>query len=291
MTTDVKDIDGNSYKTVEIGDQIWMAENLKVTHYRNGDPIPNFTDGNDWWDTSDGKMSEAENLRKKTLIEKYGHKFGEAVFEGKIFVGMSIEMVAEAEKRKKYIMLYQSYLDKYGEEDEMMIFKGAYCNYDNDENNIITYGRLYNWYAVNDKRGLAPKGWHIPTDEEWTTLITYLDENANSYVLGIQSYIAGGLLKSKGKLWKDQKKSSSRRSSHRIPFLWRMNSGFTALPGGYRSYPPDSYVGKGSNSPFWSSTAPSYKQNQAWARWLEYAKVFRSHPFKNNGFSVRCVMD
>ncbi len=100
----VKDIDGNSYKTVKIGEQIWMAENLKVTQYRNGDPIPNLTDENDWENTE----------------------------------------------------------------------QGAYCNYDNNEDNVETYGRLYNWYAVDDKRGLAPNGWHIPTDDEIKELEMYL---------------------------------------------------------------------------------------------------------------------
>jgi len=45
---------------------------------------------------------------------------------------------------------------------------GAYCNYNNDTNNATTYGRLYNWDAVNDNRNIAPTGWHVPTDSEWT---------------------------------------------------------------------------------------------------------------------------
>ena len=100
----VTDIDGNSYKIEMIGKQIWIVENLKVTHYRNGNPIPNLSRQDDWNDTK----------------------------------------------------------------------LGAYCNYDNDESNVETYGRLYNWFSVNDKRGLVPKGWHIPTDEEWDKLVDYL---------------------------------------------------------------------------------------------------------------------
>jgi uncharacterized protein (TIGR02145 family) len=100
----VTDIDGNVYQTVTIGAQVWMAENLKVTHYRNGDPIPNVTDTAAW--------------------------------EG--------------------------------------LSTGAYCEYDNDINNVATYGRLYNWYAVDDSRGLAPEGWHVPSDDEWKQLEMYL---------------------------------------------------------------------------------------------------------------------
>ena len=51
---------------------------------------------------------------------------------------------------------------------------GAYCNYNNDDSNADTYGSLYNWYAVNDRRSIAPKGWHVPTDEEWKQLEMYL---------------------------------------------------------------------------------------------------------------------
>ncbi len=52
--------------------------------------------------------------------------------------------------------------------------KPVWCYYNNDPKNGKIYGKLYNWYAVNDKRGLAPEGWHVPTDAEWATLITYL---------------------------------------------------------------------------------------------------------------------
>lgn len=54
--------------------------------------------------------------------------------------------------------------------------KPAWCYYNNDPANGEKYGKLYNWYAVNDPRGLAPEGWHIPTDAEWTTLTAYLEE-------------------------------------------------------------------------------------------------------------------
>lgn len=93
-TGTVTDVDGNVYNTIQIGNQWWMAENLKVTHYRNGEAIPNVTSDSEW-----------SNLTT-----------------------------------------------------------GAYCSYDNNNSFIETYGLLYNWYAVDDARDLAPEGWHIPTD-------------------------------------------------------------------------------------------------------------------------------
>ena len=57
---------------------------------------------------------------------------------------------------------------------------GARCDYDNDASNVATYGRLYNFHAVTDTRGLCPTGWHVPTDDEWTTLETYLDTNGHN---------------------------------------------------------------------------------------------------------------
>ncbi len=98
------DFDGNIYKTVKIGDQVWMAENLGVSRYRNGDPIPEVQDPEKW----------------KSLKT------------------------------------------------------GAWCYYKNDEEYGEIYGKLYNWHAVNDPRGLAPEGWHVPSDKEWMKLERYL---------------------------------------------------------------------------------------------------------------------
>ncbi|MCP4833080.1 MAG: hypothetical protein GY886_12790, partial [Gammaproteobacteria bacterium] len=96
------DYDGNAYPTTTIGEQVWMAENLRVTHYRNGDAIPHVT------------------------TTGWGYS------------------------------------------------TGAYCWYDNDQATNEKYGALYNWYTVDDSRGLCPEGWHVPTDDQWTALTTYL---------------------------------------------------------------------------------------------------------------------
>jgi uncharacterized protein (TIGR02145 family) len=146
-TDSVKDIDGNVYKTVKIGNQWWMAENLKVTHYRNGDEIPNRADDDEW---------------------------------------------------NKGI--------------------GAYCNYNNDVTNFEIYGGIYNWFAVDDSRKLAPEGWHVPTDDEWQVLVDYLGGDT----------LAGGKMKSTGTieggdgLWRGSNEGTTNES------------GFSALPGGYR---------------------------------------------------------
>ena len=88
---------------------------------------------------------------------------------------------------------------------------GAYCIYRNDVNNLATYGRLYNWYAVIDSRKLTPAGWHIPTDAEWTTLTDYLGSTC------------GDKLKEKGpNHWGGDNTATN-------------ETGFTALPGGNRA--------------------------------------------------------
>lgn len=117
----ITDIDGNIYKTVKIGDQWWMAENLKTTRYCNGDLI--------------GTTTTA------TLD---------------IFV-------LDAPK-----------------------YQWAYAG---NESNVAAYGRLYTWHAVTDSRNICPKslqnegkGWHIPSDAEWTTLATFLGEGATKNV-------------------------------------------------------------------------------------------------------------
>jgi uncharacterized protein (TIGR02145 family) len=158
---------------------------------------------------------------------------------------------------------------------------GAYAIYNNDAANNTTYGKLYNWYAVNDSRGLCPSGWHVPSDAEWTTLINYLDPNADG---GNNGNIAGGKMKSTGTiengdgLWNSPNEQATNES------------GFTALPGGYR-YNVGSYYDVGYFGVWWSST--EYDSNYAWGRVLgyDYSNVFGYYGSKQDGFSVRCVRD
>jgi uncharacterized protein (TIGR02145 family) len=87
----------------------------------------------------------------------------------------------------------------------------AWCYYDNDSTNGVKYGKLYNWYAVTDPRGLAPEGWNVPIDEEWTTLIDFLGGED----------VAGTKMKSTSG-WAESGNGTK-------------ESGFSGLPGGNRS--------------------------------------------------------
>lgn len=198
VTNNITDIDGNTYRTVKIGDQWWMAENLKVTHYRNGDAIPNVTDGYEWW---------------------------------------------------------------------FNLTTGAYCNYDNNVNNVTTYSRLYNWYAVNDSRNIAPEGWHVPADAEWQTLVDYLGGKNG----------AGGKMKESGTAHWDRPNTGATNES-----------GFSALPSGIRS---QNFASMGTWTWFWSSSM--YIGNYAWSWDLTYdqSRIRQTYNLERHGFSVRCVKD
>ncbi len=181
----VTDIDGNVYQTVPIGDQCWMAENLKVTHYRNGDPLSS------WWD------------------------------------------------------------------------------YDYDEANGFVYGKLYNWYVIDDSRGIAPEGWHVPSDAEWQTLVDYLGGEA----------VAGGKMKEVGTFhWNSPNTGANNES------------GFTGLPGGMR-FSTGSFDFVGEMGTFWSTT--EYDGNQVWYLRLVYnsSNILLSVDFKHTAYSIRCVKD
>ena len=149
---------------------------------------------------------------------------------------------------------------------------GAWCWYNNDSATYAaTYGKLYNWFAVNDARGLAPQGWHIPTDEEWTTLST---------CLGGES-VAGNKMKEAGTLHWESPNTGADNSS-----------GFTALPGGFRNY--NGAVGNNifKLAYFWSKTERA--AGDAWCRVLSYNFNYLNRISSNNetpGFSVRCVRD
>ena len=142
----------------------------------------------------------------------------------------------------------------------------AWCYYENNTTNGTKYGKLYNWYAVNDARGLAPAGWHIPTDEEWTVLSTYLGGEV----------VAGKKMKSSSG-WNDAGNGNN-------------SSGFTGLPGGYRYY--NGYFFLVGTGGYWWSASESDATN-AWDRLLIFNSSYLNRPNFNlyDGFSVRCVRD
>jgi len=143
----------------------------------------------------------------------------------------------------------------------------AWCYYDNDPANGETYGKLYNWYAVSDPRGLAPEGWHIPSDDEWERLTDHLGGE----------YVACTKMKSTSG-WADG------------VYLNSNESGFSGLPGGYR-LTNGTFNSFGKAGIWWSSTEDL--TNYAWSRALNYIDgyVDRSPDYKENGFSVRCLRD
>ena len=200
--SEITDKYGNKYKTTTIGTQIWMAENLNIEHYRNGDSIPQVLDKDKW-----------------------------------------------AELKS-----------------------GAWCYYFHDSINGKIFGKLYNWYAVNDPRGLAPEGWHIPSDIEWTQLTDYLGGES----------VAGGKMKDTI-FWKSPNTAATDES------------GFKSLPGGARLFLGSFNFGCidsiGEYGCFWSSTKDY--DHFAWYRNLYYSNsiVVRSNLWMEDGLSVRCVKD
>ena len=163
---------------------------------------------------------------------------------------------------------------------------GAWCYYNNDPANNAKYGKLYNWAAVNDSRGLAPTGWHIPTDVEWNTLVKCLDSNIADTTCGAcaVSVIAGGPLKATGTieagtgLWFNPNDQATNAT------------GFAAVPGGTRTDIGTS-AEIGSFGFWWS--ASELNQFMAFCREMRYdnAWVMRYQYGKNMGFSVRLVKD
>jgi uncharacterized protein (TIGR02145 family) len=197
-TGTVTDIDGNIYRTVKIGNQWWMAENLKVTHYRNGDAIPNVTDNSTW-----GGLTT-----------------------------------------------------------------GAYCDYNNTAQ-IAVYGRLYNWFAIDDSSTIAPTGWHVPSDSEWQILVDFLGGDS----------IAGGKMKETGTThWNSPNTGATNES------------GFTALPGGTRNY-AGGYGALRSVANLWSSTESGSGNALYLALRFDVLEAYHPSYDMRSGFSVRCVRD
>jgi uncharacterized protein (TIGR02145 family) len=198
----ITDIDGNVYSTIKIGNQIWMAENLKVTRYNDGTDILNLTNDSVW--------------------------------------GASTI--------------------------------GAYCWYDNNLLNEDIYGALYNWYSVKTEK-LAPEGWHVPTDAEWTELKTYLTNNGHSGAEGTALKTSSG--------W-----SLSGNGTD--------NYGFSGLPCGQRYWHDGIFYGAGNygNYGYWWATT-EYSGTSAYGRDLHYydADMAIVVGHKSDGYSVRCIKD
>jgi uncharacterized protein (TIGR02145 family) len=150
---------------------------------------------------------------------------------------------------------------------------GAYAEYADDTENGELYGYLYNWYAVNDLRELCPEAYHVPTDAEWTQFENFLGINE------------GGKLKSLGTiengdgLWYSPNTGATNET------------GFSALPGGYRYGINSNYLDMGYYGYFWSSTA-TYS-DRAWRRLLnfDHSQVGRHNTSMRNGYSIRCIAD
>jgi trimeric autotransporter adhesin len=170
---------------------------------------------------------------------------------------------------------------------------GAYSDYSNTPANSTTYGRLYNWYTVdnnaatkvasNGGKNVCPTGWHIPTDAEWTTLTDYLTNNGYGYQ-GSGSGIAKSMASTSG--WNTDPTAGNvgndQASNNR--------SGFTALPIGYRNGGIGAYYIIGVSGQWWSSTEVS---TLAYYRGIGHdnSSVNRSSDGLVGGFSVRCLQD
>jgi uncharacterized protein (TIGR02145 family) len=198
IRTFLTDNDGNLYKTVRIGNQLWMAENLKTTKYNDGTSISLVTENSEWFSLT----------------------------------------------------------------------TPGYCWYNNDVTNKADHGALYNWYTVNTGK-LAPAGWHVPTDAEWTTLGNYLGGDP----------VAGGKLKEAGLAhWHSPNTGATNET------------GFSALPGGYR-HDAGTFDSQSNYGYWWSATA--YDASQTWFRSLYYdvGNLSRYISLKRCGSSVRLLRD
>ncbi len=147
---------------------------------------------------------------------------------------------------------------------------GAWCDYNSDTANGLKYGHLYNWYAVADTRNIAPEGWHVPTDAEWTTLTTYLGGEA----------LAGGKLKEAGTAnWGSPNTDATNES------------GFTALPGGFRSSSTGAYGSQGLSGLWWSSSESGTGGARNRDMGYNYGNVNRGDGSKSDGISIRCILN
>jgi len=210
----VKDIDGNVYTSVKIGNQIWTKENLKTTKYNDGTLISLVTEKSEW--------------AHRTIP--------------------------------------------------------GYCWYENNKSNKEKYGALYNWHTIiTDK--LAPKGWHVPTEDDWTKLKEYLIAN--------------------GYNWDGTKEGNKIAKSMATKMDWKTNTNpgligndlnknnascFSALPGGCRGF-TGSFSAIGDCAIWWNATEDDTAYAWNYGLWSDEISFCRNGDYKSCGFSVRFLRD
>ncbi len=147
---------------------------------------------------------------------------------------------------------------------------GAWCHFENIPEWEVPYGKLYNWFAITESRNVCPAGWHVPTDAEWQTLITFLGG----------AEFAGNKLKEKG-------------TAHWSPFndFATNSSGFTALPGGAQSALPGYSYPIHSLGIFWSVTPTDEENAYGYYLFDSYQSIIKREYLKQTGLTVRCVRD
>jgi uncharacterized protein (TIGR02145 family) len=205
----ITDVEGNVYRTVQIGDQCWMKDNLRTEYYNDGSPILTGLNLDTWRST----------------------------------------------------------------------MNGAFALYNESGENESKYGLLYNWYAIDDSRGICPQGWHVGSDDDWLSLVRFIDPSILGIATGGISLTAGLPLKA---------------DSTSIPSWDGTNaSGFSALPGGYRNSGEffGDYSDLGTNGYWWSSTAAYTHYSWGWLIYGAGGTVGRNENSRRNGFSVRCIRD
>ena len=217
----VIDIDGNVYRTIILGEQEWMAENLRVTRYNNGDAIPTDLSNTDWVEAT----------------------------------------------------------------------QGAYAIYANNEEMVEHYGKLYNWFAVDDARGLCPEGWSVPGDDDWSQMVDYVvDQGFENHAHMANS--AANALKSCRQIGSplggdcdttEHPRWGSEDTHHGFDEF-----AFSALPGGSR-WSDGVYRNIGQIGFWWTSdeitTTHALQRNMA----RYFGHVVQFNGVKTLGFSVRCV--
>lgn len=211
----ITDIEGNIYKTIQIGNRKWMAENLKTTKFRSGKAIPKVEDKTLW--------------RNQT--------------------------------------------------------EGAYSEYLNMAVNAETYGKLYNWAAVNSPDSICPNGWHVASDDDWKDLeLAAGIRPSNLDNIGERGAQTSGPAEVLNEVMTDYYNTHWISSNA----AGGNTTGFTAIPAGYRDI-SGNYLHIEKEARWWTKT--EFDAQNAWGRFISGPAINRSYINKKHGLSIRCVMN